>query len=383
MGAPRRLIFNVAAGFLTFVVLPGCEHSTTPPPSSEPPKSVGALARLEPAGGVIDVGVAPGERLLEVLVHNNYPRPVRAKELLARLVSFPLRKAEYDLAVSQRDEARAQLAAVRANGAQELAQARVRRQIVVEVEPLDIVAQKDKVSYLEKQSATARDNLARLKSLEKSTVPEQQLEQQELLVSQGETELAAARSLLDKAVRAHDLNVQAADDQIRVIEATLKTTEQKIPLESLERTVAVAAERLAYSEVRAPVEPAQMVVLDVLGRPGELTTGQPIFRLGDTSQMYAVAEVYETDVHRVRAGQSARISSPALEAVLQKALQKDHLTGVVEWVGRTVAHNNLLAVNPAAETDRRVVKVKIRLDRSDVVASFVNMEVQVAIDVGD
>jgi HlyD family secretion protein len=69
--------------------------------------------------------------------------------------------------------------------------------------------------------------------------------------------------------------------------------------------------------------------------------------------------------------------------VLQKALQQDHLTGVVEWVGRTVAQNSLFAVNPAAETDRRVVKVKIRLDHSDVVASFVNMEVQVAIDVGD
>jgi HlyD family secretion protein len=316
-----------------------------------------------------------------VLVHDNQTQPVRAKELLARLGSYPLRKADYNLAVSQRDEARAQLAAIRANGAQELAQAKLKRQMVVDVEPLEIAAQQDKVKYLVKQLTTARDTLSRLKSLQKSTVPEQQLEKQELLVSQGETELAAARLLLDKAVQAHKLNVQAADQQLRVIETTLKATEQKIPLESLERTVALAAERLAVSEIRAPGEPAQTVVLEVLGRAGELATGQPVFRLGDTSQMYAVAEVYETDVHRLRPGQPARISSRALEAVLQKALQKNHLTGVVEWVGRTVAPNNLLAVSPAAETDRRVVKVKIRLDRSDLVASFVNMEVQVAIDV--
>jgi HlyD family secretion protein len=330
---------------------------------------------------VINVGVTPGERLQEVLVHDNDPQPVSAKQLLARLGSYPLRKADYDLAVSQRDEARSQLEAIRANGAQEIAQAKVRRQIVVEVEPLEIKAQKDKVTYLEKQLATARDNLARLKSLEKSTVPAQQLEQSQLLVSQAETELGAARSLLDKAVRGHDLNVQAADAQLRVIETTLKATEQKIPLESLERTVAVAAERLALSEVRAPNQPAQMVVLEVLGRPGELTSGQAVFRLGDTSQMYAVAQVYETDVHRIRPGQAARISSRALEAVLQKALQKDHMPGVVESVGRTVSRNSLFAVNPAAETDRRVVEVKIRLERSDVVASFVNMEVQVTIDV--
>jgi HlyD family secretion protein len=168
-----------------------------------------------------------------------------------------------------------------------------------------------------------------------------------------------------------------------VIEATLKATEQKIPLESLEKTVAVAKERLSFSEVHAPSQPAQMAVLEVLGRAGELTSGQPIFRLGDTSQMFAIAEVYETDVHRVRPGQTARISSRALDAVLQKTLQKDHMPGVVEWVGHTVSRNNLFAVNPAAETDRRVVEVKIRLERSDVVASFINMEVQVAIDVDE
>jgi HlyD family secretion protein len=336
---------------------------------------------LEPAGGVINVGVLPGERLMEVLVHDNDQQPVSAKQLLARLGSYPVRKADYDLAVSQRDEARSQLAAIRANGAQEIAQAKVRRQIVVDVEPLEIKAQKDKVTYLEKQLATAQDNLSRLQTLERATVPAQQLEQQQLLVSQAQSELDAARLLLDKAARAHELNVEAADAQLRVIEATLKATEQKIPLESLEKTVAVAAERLALAEVRAPAQPAQMVVLKVLGRPGELTSGQPVFYLGDTSQMYAVAQVYDTDVHRVRPGQAARISCRALEPVLQKALQKDHMPGVVEWVGRMVSHNSLFAVNPAAETDRRVVEVKIRLERSDVVASFINMEVDAAIDV--
>src|SRR6516162_8796616 len=155
MLASRRLTFTVAVCLLTFAVLPGCQRSTTPPPSG-PPKSVGALAHLRPGDGVISIGAPPGERLQEVLVHENDSQPVRAKDLLARLGSYPLRKAEYDLAVSQRDEARSQLAAIRANGAQELAQAKVRRQIIVEVEPLEIKAQKDKVSYLEKQLTTAR-----------------------------------------------------------------------------------------------------------------------------------------------------------------------------------------------------------------------------------
>ena len=171
--------------------------------------------------------------------------------------------------------------------------------------------------------------------------------------------------------------------QLRVIEATLKCTEQKIPLESAGTNRRCRRGAARPFQIRAPTQPAQMVVLEVLGRPGELTSGQPVFRLGDTSQMYAVAEVYETDVHRIRPGQSARITSHAIEAVLQKALQKDHLPGVVESVGRTVSRNDLFAVNPAAETDRRVVEVKIRLERSEVVAGFVNMDVEVAIDVDD
>jgi len=332
---------------------------------------------------VINVGVPPGERLAEIFVRDNQPELVNAGDLLARLGSYPLRKAQYDLAVSQRDEARKQLAAIRDSGASELAQAKVRRQIVVEVEPLDIKSQKDKVAFLEKSLANARANLNRLKSLEKGTVPEQQLEQHQLLVSQGETELNAARSLVDKLERGHDLNVKAADEQIKVAEATVKSTQQKIPLESLQRTVAAAAEPLTHSEIRAPAPPPQMAVLDVIGRPGELTSGQPVFKLGDTRQMYAIAEVYETDLHRIRPGQSARISTKALEPVLQKALQQGYLTGVVESVGRMVSRNELFAVNPAAEADRRVVEVTIRLEHSELVAGFVKMDVLATIDVGE
>jgi hypothetical protein len=70
MFAPRRLTFNVGTVFLIFSVLPVSQGSTTPSPPSCPPKSVRAL-HLEPAGGVLEVGVPPGERLLEVLAHDN------------------------------------------------------------------------------------------------------------------------------------------------------------------------------------------------------------------------------------------------------------------------------------------------------------------------
>ena len=69
--------------------------------------------------------------------------------------------------------------------------------------------------------------------------------------------------------------------------------------------------------------------------------------------MYAIAEVYETDISRVREGQQATITSPALPAPL---------TGRVEKVGLQVGKMDILDADPVAKTDARVVEVKIRLD---------------------
>jgi HlyD family secretion protein len=86
--------------------------------------------------------------------------------------------------------------------------------------------------------------------------------------------------------------------------------------------------------------------------------------------MYAVAEVYETDVQRVRVGQHATISSPALPR---------SVAGVVDRVGLKVGKKDVLSVDPAAKTDARVIEVRILLDNADEVAGLTNLEVDVAI----
>ncbi|MCX8071595.1 MAG: hypothetical protein N3C12_03970 [Candidatus Binatia bacterium] len=50
-----------------------------------------------------------------------------------------------------------------------------------------------------------------------------------------------------------------------------------------------------------------------------------VLELGDTDGMYAVAEVYESDIGQVRVGQPAVVTSPAL---------KDALSRTVEQIGR-------------------------------------------------
>lgn len=372
--------WGLRLGMVAVSLTVACRQSA-PVSSTRSPTVVNALGKLEPENGIVRIAVPPGERLAEVYVSADSSVPISAGVPLARLESYPLRKHEYDLAMIQLSEAKARLAAVRASGQQQLAEAQLKLQMTQEIEPLEIKVLKDKAQYLEKARANVTHQREVLRSLQKSTVPEQQLEQQDLLLAQAEAELSAARSQLEKAERGHVLNVLAAEEQLRTIDASLKRAEQEIPMASLEKAAEVSAERLKFAEIRAPERPGRMTVLQVTAHPGEALGGQAAFCLGDTSQMVVVAEVYETDIHRVRPGQVVQIRSRALEEPLQAALGRDYLMGTVQSTGKTVARNGLVDLNPAAEVDRRVVAVRIQLERSDLVARYVNLEVQVAIEV--
>lgn len=128
-----------------------------------------------------------------------------------------------------------------------------------------------------------------------------------------------------------------------------------------------AEAELARSTVRAPVDGQ---VLKIHAQTGEKVGPKGILELGRTAEMYAIAEVYETDVRRIEVGQRAQVSSPALEAPIE---------GVVERVGMKIGKLDALSTDPAARTDARVVEVEIRLDDSEPVKSLTNLQVEIAI----
>jgi HlyD family secretion protein len=99
-----------------------------------------------------------------------------------------------------------------------------------------------------------------------------------------------------------------------------------------------AQAELARSTVRAPFDGQ---VLEIHARTGERVGPKGILELGRTDEMYAIAEVYETDVRRIKVGQRARVSSPALEAPID---------GVVERVGMKIGKLDALSTDPAART---------------------------------
>jgi HlyD family secretion protein len=149
--------------------------------------------------------------------------------------------------------------------------------------------------------------------------------------------------------------------------ASLKDTAQ-LKVDVAKADLQAADASLAMDTVRSPVNGQ---VIKIYARSGERVGPNGIAELAQNDVMYAIAEVYETDIRHVQLGQRAKISSPALAQPLE---------GKVDHIGLKIGKMDVLNTDPAARTDARVVEVKIRLDDARRAAGLTNLQVDVAIE---
>ncbi len=204
-----------------------------------------------------------------------------------------------------------------------------------------------------------------------------------LLVEEGDRVQAGQIVALldDEALREADITRAAA--RLRNAQAELRRHvalyEERVISDAarerleLEMELAGARLRSAHTElertrVRSPVDGQ---VIDIHARAGERVGPEGILEIGETDQMYAIAEVYETDVARLRPGQRATVRSPALPLPLQ---------GSIDRIGLKVGKMDQLGTDPAARTDARVVEVDVRLEESPVAAPYSLMQVEVVFE---
>jgi HlyD family secretion protein len=333
---------------------------------TEMPEIVAALGSLEPSGQVIDLGGMLGDRLKTLRVKEG--QKVEKGEVLGYLDTHDERKAEREAYAAQLADARARLEAEVAYANTQIAEAQVGLDQAQRLSPLDTRAQEARVRLLETELAAAQADQARLNSLRlPSSVPAQQREHQDQLVRRAEEELKAAQAALAKARVGQELGEARARAQMEAAQAGRKRAEASAQIDSLTKQVALADARVERTILRAP---CAGTILEILARPGERVDQQPALRLGDTSTIYIVAEVYETDILQVEPGQRAQATSPALT---------QPLTGTVERIGRMVGRNRILSIDPAAAADARVIRVWIRLDSPGQASRLTNLQVDVKI----
>ncbi len=112
---------------------------------------------------------------------------------------------------------------------------------------------------------------------------------------------------------------------------------------------------LADSELRAPLAGT---VLKIHSRVGERPGNDGVLELGAGDQMEAVAEVYESDINRVKLGQRVSLVS-------ENGGFSGSLEARVIRISPQVRQRAVLSTDPTGDADARVVEVRLALDPTD------------------
>jgi HlyD family secretion protein len=370
----------VALGLVALSVLqlqnrPKAQTSPSSSASKVASAEITALGRVEPTGEVIKVGGPSGERIGKLLVQEG--QQVTSGQPIAYLESYGERLADRDVAASQLKDGLAQLDSEQRYGDTQVAEARTRISQADTPKLKELAAQKATLNRITAELAIVETDVKRFQQLKDSgAVSQKELDDKRSAWETKTGELREAEAQLERIQQEWRTNIDNANAQLRAAQAEQQRSRAQVQIATARSNLNLAQVRLDRTIIRAP---RSGQILKVLKREGEAldvsagattTDGGGIVELGNTNQMYVVAEVYETDVGRVRVGQSAAITSSAFP---------EKISGVVERIGLRIGKNDVISTDPAANTDTRVVEVKIRLLNSRPVANFTNLQVKVAI----
>ncbi|BCL36906.1 ABC exporter membrane fusion protein [Nostoc sp. MS1] len=210
------------------------------------------------------------------------------------------------------------------------------------------------VDTISQQLNEAQANLQRIDSTGRKQISEAKTALSKINAT-GSKQVSAATATLDKIAEVRPIDVEAATAEVS-------------------RAVAAAKQAKANLDQVYVRSPQDGVVFDIHTRSGEVVSNDGIVEIGQTNQMYAVVEVYQSDVNKVSPGQKVEISSNSLPSKLQ---------GTVAWVGWKVQRQNIINTDPSENIDSRVVEVHVQLDNpsSQKAAKFTNLQIKAVINV--
>jgi len=345
------------------------QTGTTPATTTstkEQARAISALGRLEPQGEVIKVASPSAlgtSRIVKLMVKEG--DTVKQGQVIAILDSYDRSVATLLQAQSQAQESERNLSKVRAGAkggdiaAQEgnvLAAATNIKAIEANATRINAeleIAGRDYNRFLQvyKEGAVSQTVLDTYR-LRVETL-QGQLAQAQQQVQQAQFQLSQSQGLLSSVREVRPTDVEFAEAQLQTAIVNIKKAEVDLDL----------------AQVRAPIDGQVLKINSKIGEVVSQTNG--VIDLGNTSQMYVVAEIYETDIGKIKVGQKAVIQSEAFEG---------EIAGKVDRIGLRIAKNDVLGTDPAAKTDVRIIEVKIKLDDSKKVSGLTNLQVRVKVD---
>jgi HlyD family secretion protein len=338
-------------------------------------KTVTALGRIEPQGKVIKLSAAvsaEGSRVEELLIKEG--DRIKAGQTIAILDSRERLQAALKEAQEGVKVALANLSRIQAGA-----------------KPGEITAQQAAIARLQAESQgdinTQAATVARLQATVQNAATEdkryQALYEQGAISASGRDSkrlnLETAQKSLQEAQAQLNRTQLASQQQIKEATATLSqiTEVRGVDIEAAQAEVSRAIALMNQAQVNLKQayvrSPQDGQVFEIHARPGELVSNDGIADIGQTNQMYVIAEVYESDISKIRPGQRVQAIGDFLPIELQ---------GTVDRLGLQVRRQNVVNTDPASNIDNRVVEVHIRLDNSSSqkAANLTNMQVKAVIE---
>lgn len=379
-------------------------------------KTVTALGYLEPAGEVIKLS-APAStqsfqsrRVEQLLVQEG--EQVKSGQVIAVLGDYKGLQATLKQAQAQVDVAKANLAQIKAGSktgeirarravflrtkAELAGQIATQRATIANLEAQlqgEQQAQQATIERLEAEFKNAQTDYQRYQTLyEQGAVSAQDRDSQYLTLETVKKQIKEAQANLNRIVSGRqaqireananlNLTIATVEGQIEEAQATLNAVAEVRPVDVQIAENQVKAAQADVQRAKVDLETAYVrspqngQILKINTRPGRrVSDDDGIIEIANTSQMYAIAEVYQSDVSKVRAGQKVKVISDDLSELWQ---------GTVEQVGLQVQRQEIINADPSENIDSRIVEVKVRLDKesSQKAARLTNLQVTVIIEI--
>ncbi len=374
------IIASLLVGGISFYIVKRWQNYANPEaqvPVTQLPqlKTVTALGRLEPQGKVIKLSAAvsaEGSRVEKLLVKEG--DRVKAGQAIAILNSrdrlqASLKEAQEQVKVAQANLNRTQAGAKRGEiAAQKAAIARLEAE-----RQGDLNAQAATIERFQAQVRNAQAEDERYQQLyQKGAISASQRDSKRLNLETAQKSLQEAQAQLN---RTQSTSQQQVKQATAILDEIAEVRGVDVEAAKAEVNRAVAAMDLAKVNLEQAVvrSPQNGQVFEIHTHPGELVSNDGIADIGQTSQMYVIAEVYESDIGKVHSGQQVQVFGDYLPIELE---------GIVDRKGLQVRRQNVINTDPVSNIDNRVVEVHIRLDEasSRKAATLTNMQVKAVIE---
>ena len=385
-------------GVTTFYVLnsspPDSDQSEVNTSIKQPEvQGISALGRLEPLGEVINLAPPPtqgGAKLQQLLVQEG--DQVKVGQTLAILDNIDSKRAALKAAQEEVNVAQANLEIVKAGaklGEIEAQEATIQQleaelqgetatnQATIAKLEMELAGEKrQQTATIERLKAELKDAQREYQRYEKlateGVIAQSELEQRQLELDQARESLIEAQERLNKTINTLQeqiavetsqslKEINSLNQQIIAAKANLNRIAEIRPVDvqkaqaELDRAMAQLAEKQTDLDLAYIKSPLEGQVLKIHTYPGEkVDDNNGILELGKTSQMMVVAEVYESEINKVKIGQKAIIKSDNNSFA-------GTLEGTVAKIGLQIGKKDVLDTDPAADVDVRVVEVDILL----------------------